>query len=370
VRKARLLRNTVLVSVVSVLAGLLEQKVAASPVRDLIGRVDVVVIGTGTARVKAGPMVSFLINVERVLKGDLQPGISLPVEWDSGVDTPLWRDSQKSNKGVWFLQNISGLWRCIPARSGMLPTFEHLFYPVTDGPLPAEIRYDSSLSVIDQVIIEVAAAEKDRENAAPIIDEAAAGYDSTEVRRAFRYLSRLATPRSKALGLAGLIQRGDVQGLQQFEAEHTSPPASPELARIVRDIDVTFRSPDPGAIQALGRLSASPSRIPGLQLAAARALAAIHTREAVPYLAALLDDPAPEVSKTAIIGMSFFANGVGIQTIHGARMIEHLNNRTQTPYTSEKTERYLGFEEKRRDEYLAFWKDWWSLHRLDFAQPK
>lgn len=260
-RKVSVLRCGVLVSVVSALVVLLGQRVAAVPVPDLIASSDVVVIGTDMAHVKTGTTVSFFINVERVLKGDVWPGIWLPVQWDSRTEAPIWRDSQKASKGVWFLENSSGVWKCIPARSGSVPTLERLFYPVAVEPLPVDLRYDSSLSVIDQIIIEIAVAEKDRANVMPVIDEAAAGYDSAEVRNAFRYLASHATPRSRALGLAGLVQRGDVEGLLLFEAVQASLAVSPELATVVRDIDIAFRNPDPAAIQALGRLSASASRV-------------------------------------------------------------------------------------------------------------
>jgi len=366
VTKVSRLRSAVLISFLLAVTGLFDQRAAASPVRELIERADAVVIGTDTGRGKAGTLVSFFIDVQRVFKGNLKPGTLLPVQWDSGVEAPIWRNPPNSRKGVWFLRNNSGVWECIRARSGRVPAFSYLFYPVTDGPLPASLRHDTSLSPTDQIIIEIAVAESKRAHGIPVINEAAANHDSAEVRNAFRYLARLKSPRSRILGLDGLIQRGDVEGLLLFEAEHRKLPASPELAMIVRDIDVSFRNPDPVAIQALGRLAASASRIPGLQLAAARALSAIHTREAVRYLAPLLDDPDPKVSEMAAIGLSFFANGVGIQTIQGARLMEHLNYRTAVPYPGEDTERYLGFDERRRDEYLAFWKDWWGRHRADF----
>ena len=359
------LRRAVLAGAVPALVLLFAQGMVALPARDLVARADVIVIGAGTARAKTGATVSFFIEVERVLKGDVGPGRSLQVEWDSGTEEPIWRDPPKVRKGIWFLQNSSGAWRCIPARSG-LPSFKRLFYPAAEGPLPTDIRYDSSLPVIDQIMIEIAVAEKDRTNAIPVINEAAAGYDSAEVRNAFRYLARLATPRTKALGLAGLVQRGDIEGLLLLEQAQESLSDSPEVERLVRDVDVLFRNPDPEAIQALGHLSASASKIRGLQLAAARALAAIRTREAVPHLAALLDDLNPEISKTAAIGLSFFANGVGVQTIQGARMMEHLNYRVPAPYPGENTRRYLGFDESKRDEYITFWKDWWIRHTADF----
>ena len=253
------LRRAVLAGAVPALVLLFAQGMVASPVRELVARTDVIAGGAGTARAKTGATVSFFIEVERVLKGDVGPGRSLQVEWDSGTEEPIWRDPPKVRKGIWFLQNSSGAWRCIPARSG-IPSFETLYYPAAERPLPTDIRYHSSLPVIDQIIIEIAVAEKDRTNAMPVIDEAAAGYDSAEVRNAFRYLARLATPRTKALGLAGLVQRGDIEGLLLLEQAQESLSDSPEVERLVNCVDILFRNPDPAAIQALGRLSASASK--------------------------------------------------------------------------------------------------------------
>ncbi len=86
--------------------------------------------------------------------------------------------------------------------------------------------------------------------------------------------------------------------------------------------------------------------------------------EALPYLAMLLQSPDAALVRAGVVGLSFYANGVGMQTPSAG--MDHLNYRAATPYATDETARYLGFDERRSDEYIAFWKNWWNIHQSEF----
>jgi hypothetical protein len=91
----------------------------------------------------------------------------------------------------------------------------------------------------------------------------------------------------------------------------------------------------------------------------------MHPRESLPYLAKLLDDTNQALRTRGVIGLSFFANGVGVQSPSGAPSM-HLNNPSPTPYRTEQTARYLGFDSANETEWIAFWKAWWLEYQFDF----
>ncbi|MDX2151214.1 MAG: HEAT repeat domain-containing protein [Bryobacteraceae bacterium] len=330
----------------------------------LLSTADAVVIGTEVDRVKQGALVSFTLNVEHVFKGTIPPGASVHVSWDSGVYDPIWANSRPSCRGIWALQNKEGLWWAVPARAGRVPAFQRLFYPVPARPIASDFQSQPGSTSIDQLLGLIAAAEVERDGM-PVLLEAATDYDSAEARRIFRIMARGAQPRARLLGLASLVQRGDVGAIVQLGEGTDRNMVVPGISElVVPAVEVFFRNNDVRGIRALGQLATTPSSIPGLQVGAARALSSIHTRESVPFLASLLESSNPSLVRSAVIGLSFYANGVGVQRASAA--MDHLNQRTPTAYTTKDTLRYLGFDEGRSHEYLTFWKQWWSMNQTAF----
>ncbi|MEZ5362909.1 MAG: HEAT repeat domain-containing protein [Bryobacterales bacterium] len=180
-------------------------------------------------------------------------------------------------------------------------------------------------------------------------------------------MSRDTDPARIGVGLSELLKRGDVAALGQLPQYDVilrsgAGGLGPVVPEAIRSF---FRNTDPDAIAALAEIAKDKALSDGLRHAAAHSLAWMHTRESVPHLAALLDDESPELKQSAVIGLSFFANGVGVQSEDGPSM-RYLNEAKPSEFSSSETAKYLGFDEERSDEFVAFWRDWWNQHRLDF----
>jgi len=109
----------------------------------------------------------------------------------------------------------------------------------------------------------------------------------------------------------------------------------------------------------LGKLADDPSNTPELRTASASALAWIHTGQALPYLAPLLDDANPDVRGAAVGGLAMFANNV----ISG----EGSPSAVAWKYRTEETIAHscMGPTCMKQNEgyYIGFWKTWWTANR-------
>jgi hypothetical protein len=96
-------------------------------------------------------------------------------------------------------------------------------------------------------------------------------------------------------------------------------------------------------------------------------LAAIHTKESLPFLAGLLDDADPNLRAEGTGGLGAFANGLGVQTLASTPGLGHLQLPATSPYKTEDTVAHFaqGAETIAPNEasYLAFWKSWWGQNR-------
>jgi hypothetical protein len=155
-----------------------------------------------------------------------------------------------------------------------------------------------------------------------------------------------------------------------LQAEKTMANLAPEDSNagvLASAIFTAFRTPDPEAVASLGRM-ASGKGSPRLQVAAAAALAAIHSADAVPWLGSLLSDSQQQVQIYGAQGLSFFANGVGIPTAETTKQLTHLNERQPTSYRTAETDRHIGPLTGQPEPFLDFWRGWWQQHPELHAQ--
>ena len=193
-------------------------------------------------------------------------------------------------------------------------------------------------------------------------------YDSTDVREFLVEMTEDPDVRRVFTGLYSLLRRSDIDTLARIKQYHTAIENDTSgLGRsIPQAIQLFFRNPDPEAVELLGALANDESLSQPLREAVAHSLAWTHTRESVAPLARLLDSANPALQKSAVIGLSFYANGVGVHKPSDGPSLSHLNARVPNKYTSERTAEYLGFDDSRPTEFIAFWKIWWLEHQGDF----
>lgn len=327
----------------------------------LVKQADAVFIGVGDQPVQIGRSVTIRLSVERVYKGDLAPGALLYVDWDAGTSAALWRTPPNLH-GVWFLQSTAHGWRFISAQP-QSTALADLLYPTSTGSLPTALAANPGTSVTDQLILEIANAP----SGDPwTVYQATAGSSSPGAMTALRNLAQSSSTDARLFGLAGLLNRGDTAAVQQLGTDALKLNSSRNFGLIKSALGSGFRNTAPESITALGQIVQSQKQPVDLRVAAAQALSAMHTRETLPFLAALLDEQGTALLSYGVIGLGFFANGVGVQTTQG--VLNHLNYRQPSSYQTAETQKYLGFDPARQFEFVDFWRRWWIANRATLTQ--
>lgn len=331
-----------------------------------------IVVGTALNLAPSGSVVWFHLTVERVFLGDSTPGDVIPVTWD--VTSSFYPNSPSPDaayllslstpptsvfRGVWFLRKSAEGWQCNTAINNMATAFNNAFYPVRKGALPAELRYPDSAALADKLFLEIAAAE---DLLPSDISGMANGIQSPAALQALRYLAQHGNSEQKLEGITSLLSRGDAAALPLLEALGPALPSTPGAGHVAAALGSSYRQTDAASIGCLGRLATSPATAQRLARAAALALYSVHTAESLPYLARLLDSKDPQLQQYGVQGLGLFANGIGVVTAGSVSGMGALNSGKRTAYTTAETARYLGFDAMRRDEYVTFWRGWWTQH--------
>jgi hypothetical protein len=334
---------------------------SATPLTTLVSTANAVVVGTESAPTQAGNTVTFNLNVERVLSGNVQIGATLNVIWNAigSVGLP---DSAPSYRGIWFLKaGTNGNWECLSAgASGNAEFFPDLSLPASVGPLPAQLAYDAgSTPLSDQIILETAAGTP-RSNSKMLLD-VISEVKSAGALQALRYLAASQSNDQSVVGITGLIRAGDTGGLLAAEALAGSLSAgTPGADWISSAIKLFFRSTDPSAIASLGRMATSGAASPLMRDSAAQALAAIHSAAALPALGVLLNSSSPAMQVYGARGLSYFVNGVGIPTARSMPTLSHLNQRQPSVYRTPETDRHIGYAPGQEESFIQYWQAWWA----------
>jgi hypothetical protein len=112
-------------------------------------------------------------------------------------------------------------------------------------------------------------------------------------------------------------------------------------------------------INALGTLTANPHSRVELRIAAASALARLHSRETLPLLAQLLADQNSRLQALAVGGLAGFANNVPAGS--------HQPAAGDWKYRTKNTIDHSAFDEalvaRDRSYYVGFWLQWWNDNR-------
>lgn len=183
----------------------------------------------------------------------------------------------------------------------------------------------------------------------------------TELCQALRAQS---DPEVKLIALAGLLGSSEPSSALSEIADNID--LLPKLDVAAGLITVSIRgidSPDATVVSSLGRLTSVPS-LPYLESSVGEALATIHTREALPFLARLLDSKAPRAREQAIRGFSRYVDNLPIPQANDQITGKSHIPRGPAPYRTAETDRFslsrrLLLGESDTD-YIQFWKLWWA----------
>ena len=177
-------------------------------------------------------------------------------------------------------------------------------------------------------------------------------------------MSASSSTQQKILGLSGLIRSGSAAALSSaIEAAPEFSNSKLECGILLRSIRDEFRASDSHSVAVLGQAAVNPDLSLDFRESATHALRAIHTKDALPYLAALLDDPDINLQAEAVGGFASFANGLSIQTTASVPSLAYLQFPERAPYKTEDTVAHFALGEGAI-KHLWYWKNWWSQNRI------
>jgi hypothetical protein len=174
-----------------------------------------------------------------------------------------------------------------------------------------------------------------------------------------------ASPGFQAIGVAGGLERGTPETVHRLAQLWPAINADSDAPDVVCALGDSWRDTAPAGVQQLAALATATTSGSEFRAAAVRALASIHTQEALPFLATLLNSSDPDEQERAVYGLSAFANGCPIQTNDNAVNMAYLQCDQPTPYRTADTIANFGFRPGPPDQEAAlvsFWQAWWNDH--------
>jgi hypothetical protein len=342
-------------------------QVSGSSIQQLIQESDAVVVGRATNRVEQLAAVTFDIAVERTVLGTSVPlAISVDHRWTGRRGGLILGGNESAQtgevRGVWFLKRVAVGWDALCLMPPDI-SFYSLFYPAADKS-PAIQRGRARLSPEDSVVAELFAGIRESGDDIDILIPSLSDVASPAVDDWLAILVASPNARLRLAGLAGQIQRSDPESLRTILSMQPGSLADVDLARISKALKDSYRSIAPVATAFLVEL-AGRSGQRGLRSAAVSALAATHTREALPFLASLLSTDDPEERMKGVLGISAFANGSVPQTPANMKSLAFLQLPANAPYQTPETIANFGFSRRVPDEearLTAYWLSWWTHH--------
>lgn len=341
----------------------------ASPFADkgetdrLADRADAVIVGELLTGQQTGRSLSFSIAATRVIKGGVSPGALLNVVALSRVS--MFR-TLGGNYGVWFLRRTGAQWRLLPIMPSIAALEASGYFPTPRANSPLSLNTATPpITVSDHISVELAAAVQnysDPRNLFKLAYGLMGINESSLIRDIYFHFRANADPEVRFVGMSRSFgSDDDVQVLGEIASNIHLIPKLHVRGLIVSSI-CGRSNPDPRAVGYLEVISQSSNQ--AIQKCSAMALMYIHTREALPALARLLDSPDPTTREYAMGGLSRFVDNLPIPTATNTANGKALVPRGPQPYRTAETDKYslskrwLG--QANQTEFLIFWKSWWA----------
>ena len=264
--------------------------------------------------------------------------------------------------GVFFLQRTTGgSWALLPATGGDV-TWEQTYWHVPQSPSQAVTNLvaaslPSSPSALDKVLVEILVAV---ESGAPVPSEQLIGIfrvsKSPVLAAAYARFSSKPDIELACVGLQGSLVGGDVSVLSKVRQRYGELSSARSWPPLLDEIKRYYVDTTPQTIQSLGQIATDTSVGSDLRAAAAGALARMHTKQSMPYLAKLLTDPDGGLQSMAVGGLSMFANNEPIGS--------HEIAPGPWPYRTDATMAHSGLSVSN----VSFWQTWWQQNQSALSQ--
>jgi hypothetical protein len=363
--------------------GIIASQATADAAPTVMSQANLVLVGDIASGRQDGALVTLNLEVVRVLSGDVEAGRLLTAlwEWPKG-----WRPMVESGQLSLSLKdtkNVRGLWFIRKETDGQLriltshpkAVFQHTHVPVPKEPMRPEFVYPTNAALAEKVALELGSAIEHAYAGSVARDSpwrsvffrAMPFVQSLRVVEMWRRFSVSANRELRLIGLSELIRRDDPAALQTIADELEDFARSPEFWSVSSAIGCCFRNASPQGISALGRIAASASSPTNLKAESAFVLRAVHTREALPFLARLLDSPDANIRYQAMAGLASFANSSHVPLDEKLRARGQYVPKSRGPHTTNET--IANFPpgpvnspewSARETKYLSFWRSWWA----------
>ena len=343
-------------------------------IEPLANRADAIVVGDIKDGQIVGREVSLTLQVSRVLKGDLKALDVVQARSRFRVMHQGRPSKLEPLRGLWFLEHRDG-WELLQG-----PTyFPATYFPIPSGEIGEGYRYPVEAVITDKVVLELASAaetfngnSKQFSMAGKAFHGGFYGLDSEAIRSAYWRLAGSDSPSARILGLAGLVGLGpdqDVMG--RVEKELAELGSQTDVSVLASRLELVTTT-DPDVVGSLGRLATSRTLSQRLRRAAAYTLRSIHSRDAVPYLAELLESDKVRLQDLAVSGLSLFAANLPKITPESARSLSWLTPRGPRRYSIAGIEQHMHVnaefgDASERQRHVEFWKSWWVSQRAAVA---
>ena len=337
---------------------------------DLAQAADAIVIGTVTIRSESPTLAAFDIGIDRMLKGAPLQIVHVSHHWNRRshlLDDPQGTQTiNKQFRGIWFLQNTNTSdWEVLPVREPS-NTIVSLYWPAAAGSLPAVYQMATNPSLLDTLLFELAAGVEEEGLHPEDLESALESMNSSGTQIVLNHMVQSVMPAFRSYSLAALLKRKQPGILTQLSTMWPSISHDPNRLLVLTTLATSFRDTTAESVRELGALLSNPTTTPELRRSSIRALAAIHTKEAIPFLGQLLSSSDPGEQGQAVFGIGAFANGCPSQTPDNIPTGEFLQFKYPAYRTAQTTAHFVfSLNTPTVSEiapYVSFWKDWWS-HR-------
>ena len=340
----------------------------------LAQKASTIVVGSVDGGVEGPTQVSFTITVTRVLKGNSQlTGQKIPIihPWSrAGIVRPPVQSVNQQISGIWFLTGgpPEG-WDVLNSRPSKYRTFLGLFLPASATPPTGPYAYPLNTPTLDALVYEVAVGVAVANEDPSIITAAFYAVDTrmdtTAVRKVLATCIASGNPALQVVGIAGNLERAVPDAIQELVKLWPNISTDPNVGEVVAALSDSWRDATPGSVQQLAAFAATAPSGSDIRRAAVRALASIHSRESLPFLASLLSSADRAEQERAVYGMSAFVNGCPMQTRDNVLSMSYLECNQGSSYKNAETSANFGFRPGPPDQEAAlvsFWQSWWNSH--------
>jgi hypothetical protein len=303
-----------------------------------------------------------VLHIDRVLKGNPIPGaeVAASLEGRNLFFSGVHSSSQTPQVyGIWFLSSTS-----------VLPRLQSIGDPamapvILPEQTPAGDRGNTpEVSVANEIVSALRwfANGKVQGEFSTLADNFRTLSPATTLP-IYRQLAAEQSLDLRAVGIQGLIAANEPEGPIQLASDWTKlTAANPQIGMPL----MSYTNEDPSGVRALGS--------PALREHAAYALRAIHTKEALPALAVLLDSKNAIIQSQALSGFCLFVRNAPIVTPQSVPSMSWLQTRQPAPFLNPETERYCHpggtvYPSGDLAAYVNFWKSWWYAHKVEIEQP-